>query len=237
MSLHPDPRGPGLHIGERVTIGVGVILGANVTVHDDTVIGDGCIIDDGAVLGRRPRLAAHSDAPRGELPGLLIGPSVTVGAAAIVFAGSRIDTGAIVGDQAFVRERSHVAERSVIGRGSVVDPEVRVGARVRVQTNVYLTQGTIVEDDVFVGPNVCTTNDNTMARHGPEYELLGARFRRACRVGGGVTLCPGVEVGEEAFVGAGAVVTRNVAARAIVIGVPAREIGRVGDDALLEHWR
>ena len=67
---------------------------------------------------------------------------------------------------------------------------------------------------MFVGPGACTTNDDTMSRHGPEYALRGATLRRACRVGGGTVLCPGVEVGEEAFVAAGAVVdARRAAAR------------------------
>ena len=76
-----------------------------------------------------------------------------------------------------------------------------------------------------------------MSRHGPEYELRGAMLRRACRVGGGAVLVPGVEVGEEAFVGAGAVVTRDVPPRSLVVGSPARELRRVGDDELLERWR
>ena len=67
--------------------------------------------------------------------------------------------------------------------------------------------------------------------------LRGATLRRACRVGGGAVLTPGVEVGEEAFVAAGAVVTRDVPPRAVVMGVPARVLREVGDDDLLERWR
>jgi acetyltransferase-like isoleucine patch superfamily enzyme len=124
----------------------------------------------------------------------------------------------------------------VIGRGSAVDNDVLVGRRVRVQTDVYLTAYTVVEDDVFVGPGAFTTNDDTMARHGSEYALRGAILRRACRIGGGVVLCPGIEVGEEAFVAAGAVVTKDIAARAVVMGVPGRAVREVPDSDLIEHW-
>jgi len=162
---------------------------------------------------------------------------VTVCSGAVVFAGARIEADVILGDQSFVREHAVVGAASVIGRGSVVDPGVQIGARVRVQTDVYLTQGSVLEDDVFVGPGVCTTNDNTMSRHDASYELRGALLRRACRVGGGAVLVPGVEIGEEAFVAAGAVVTRDVPSRSLVVGSPARELRRVGDEELLERWR
>jgi acetyltransferase-like isoleucine patch superfamily enzyme len=118
-----------------------------------------------------------------------------------------------------------------------VDNDVRIGARVRVQTDVYLTAYSEVEDDVFVGPGAVTTNDSTMSRHDRSYQLRGARLRRACRVGGAAVLVPGVEVGEEAFVAAGAVVTRDVPPRAVVMGAPARVVREVGDEDLLERWR
>jgi acetyltransferase-like isoleucine patch superfamily enzyme len=223
-------------LGEGVRVGADVAFGAHVVVHEGTLIGDGCSIEDHAVLGKRPRLARHSSAG-GEVRGLELGRGVSVGTGAVVFAGAGIADGVILGDQSFVRERSRVGEGSVIGRGSVVDNDVLVGARVRVQTNVYLTAFTLIEDDVFVGPGALTTNDDTMARHGPDEPIRGAILRRACRVGGGVVLTPGVEVGEEAFVAAGAVVTRDVPARAVVMGVPARVVREVPDEDLLERWR
>jgi acetyltransferase-like isoleucine patch superfamily enzyme len=235
--LRRDDRAPGLHVGEHVKIGDDVSFGAHVTVHAGTVIGDGCTIEDGAVLGKRPRLARHSCAGGAPVDGLRLGRRVTVCAGAIVFAGASLADDAILGDQSFVRERTTVGAGSVVGRGSVLDNDVRVGARVRIQTNVYITAGSVVEDDVFVGPGACTTNDDTMSRHDGAYELRGATLRRACRIGGGSVLVPGVEVGEEAFVAAGAVVTRDVPPRAVVVGVPARVVREVPDEDLLERWR
>jgi acetyltransferase-like isoleucine patch superfamily enzyme len=234
--LSQDPRGPGLLLGEEVRLGSGVSFGAYVVVHDKTSIGDGCVVDDHAILGKHPRLTAGSSA-HGDIGRLTLGERVTVCQEAILFAGTTVGPGAILGDQSFVRERSSVGADSVIGRGSVVDNDVRVGARVRVQTGVYLTAFTLVEDDVFVGPGALTTNDNTMARHGGGTPLEGAILRRACRVGGGAILTPGVEIGEEAYVAAGTLVTRDVPAGSVVMGVPARVVREVPREDLLERWR
>ena len=107
----------------------------------------------------------------------------------------------------------------------------------RVQTLCYVTAFSLLEDDVFFGPGASTTNDDTMSRHDASYALRGAVLRRACRIGGGAVLCPGVEIGEEAFVAAGAVVTRDVPPRAVVMGVPARVVREISDEELLERWR
>ena len=194
------------------------------------------MIEDHAVLGKRPRLARGSSTV-GDCGRLELAERVTVCAGAIVLAGARIGAGTIIGDQSFVRERASVGAGSVIGRGSVVDNDVSVGARVRVQTNVYLTAFTIVEDDVFVGPGVTTTNDDTMGRHGPQTPLRGAVLRRACRVGGGAVLTPGVEIGEEAFVAAGAVVTGDVSPARGCHGRARSRRAQVPDEDLLERWR
>ena len=225
---------PLLHAG--VKLGRDVVFGSHVVVHEGTVISDGCVIEDGVVLGKRPRLAGHSRS-RGQVGPLELGPRTTVCSGAVVFAGARTAAGVILGDGAYVRERAVIGEGSVVGRGSAVDNDVTVGARVRIQTGVYLTAFSIVEDDVFIGPGALTTNDNTMGRHGPELPLCGPTLRRACRIGGGAVLTPGIEVGEEAYVAAGAVVTGDVPARAVVMGVPGRVVREVPDEDLLERWR
>jgi len=228
---------PGAVIHEHVRIGAGAHLGAGTVVHAGTDIGEGCTIEDCVVLGKRPRLRAGSSAAGMKLSPLVIEANATVCCGAVVYAGVQIAARAIIGDQAQVREHASVGPRSVVGRGSVVDFDARVGARVLIQTNVYVTAGSVVEDDVFLGPGVLTTNDHTMGRHPPEQQLEGPVFRHACRVGGGAVLLPGIVVGEEAFVAAGALVTRNVGAREVVMGVPARAIRRVEDEDLIERWR
>ncbi|HSD81040.1 MAG TPA: acyltransferase [Solirubrobacteraceae bacterium] len=231
-----DPTAPGLLLSPTASIGRDVVFGAHVVVHDDVVLGDGVVVQDAAILGKPPRLGPRSSAPRTALEPLVIEDGAVICAQAIVFAGAHVGRDAIVGDQACVRERARIGAGTVVGRGSLVDNDVTVGRRVRIQSMVYLTAQSVVEDDVFLGPCAMTTNDHTMARHAPDYALKGAVVRRAARIGGGAVLVPGVDVGEEAFVAAGAVVTNDVAARGVVMGVPARLVRHVPDEDLIEQW-
>jgi acetyltransferase-like isoleucine patch superfamily enzyme len=226
----------GAVIHEGVRIGAGSRIGAGAVVHAGTEVGERCLVEDGAVLGKRPRLRPESSAAGAEIGALVLEPEVTVCAGAVVYAGAYIASGAIIGDQAQVRERSRIGPGSVVGRASSVDFDALIGARVLIQTGVYVTGGSVVEDDVFLGPGVLTTNDHTMGRHPRGEPLLGPTFRRACRVGGGAVLVPGVMIGEEAFVAAGALVTRDVGDREVVMGVPARFVRRVPDEDLIERW-
>ena len=235
--LRPAHKARWLSIGDDVHLGDGVLFGPNVLVEDGTRIGEASVIESGAVLGKVPRLARSSTASNAALSPLRMGVRVTVCAGAILYAGSVVGDEAIIGDQAQVRERSVVGPQTVVGRGSAIDNDVTIGARVKIQTNVYVTAYSVVEDDVFLGPGVSTTNDDTMSRHPKGEPLEGATLRRACRIGGRAVLVPGVEVGEEAFVAAGAVVTKDVPARGVAMGVPARVVREVEDGDLLERWR
>jgi acetyltransferase-like isoleucine patch superfamily enzyme len=227
---------PGAVVHDGVIVASGTTIGSGAVLHPGVTLGEGCLVEDGAVVGKRPRLRRGSSA-EGEVGTLEVAAGVAICCGAIVYAGARLHTGVIVGDQAQIRERASVGAGTVVGRGSTIDFDARVGARVSIQTLVYLTAASIVEDDVFIGPGVTTTNDDTMDRHPRGEPLRGPVLRRRCRIGGGATLTPGVVIGEEAFVAAGAVVTRDVAPRAVVMGVPAREVRRVGDEDLLERWR
>ena len=229
--------GPGAVIHDGVVVSAGVQIGAHAVIHAGTEIGPDVVIEDGAVLGKRPRLRPGSSAPADASGPLVIAREATICCGAVVYAGARVGVGAIIGDQAQVREGATIGEGTVVGRGSAVEFGAQVGARVSIQTDVYVTALSIVEDDVFLGPGVLTTNDDTMARHDGSQPLRGPILRRACRIGSGAVLVPGVEVGEEAFVAAGAVVSADVPARAVVMGVPARVVREVPESDLIERWR
>jgi len=104
----------------------------------------------------------------------------------------------------------------------------------KIQAEAYITAYSTLEEHVFIAPGVVTTNDNFMGRTERRHALMkGPTIRRGARIGGGAILCPGVEIGEEAFVGAGAVVTKSVPPRALVVGNPARVLREVTSDELL----
>jgi acetyltransferase-like isoleucine patch superfamily enzyme len=209
-------------------------IAETAVVYPGTVIGEGCKILDYAVVGKQPTLSPRSTAKREELPPLKLGAGTIVSTGAVVFAGTTLGERAIVGDQACVRERCTIGDDVVIGRGSLVENDTSVGALTKIQAHAYITAYSLLEDNVFIAPCVVTTNDNFMGRTEKRHDLVkGPTIRRGARIGGGAVLLPGIEVGEEAFVGAGAVVLKDVPARALVVGSPARQIREVPEDELL----
>ena len=148
--------------------------------------------------------------------------------------GSTIGARVILGDQSCVRERVTIGDDVVLGRGSLIENDTTVGALTKIQAEAYITAYSTLEENVFIAPCVVTSNDNFMGRTERRHELIeGPTIRRGARVGAGAVLCPAVEIGEEAFVGAGAVVTKDVPPRTVVVGNPARGLREVPEDELL----
>jgi len=205
-------------------------------VYPGTKLGVGVKVLEHAVVGKQPSLSPRSTTKREALPPTEIGDGTIVSTGAVVFAGAKIGARVILGDQSCVRERVAVGDDVVIGRGSLVENDTTIGAMTKIQAEVYITAYSTLEEHVFVAPCVVTTNDNFMGRTERRHELIkGPTIRRGARIGGGAILLPAIEIGEEAFVGAGAVVTKNVEARMLVVGNPARVMRAVLADELLEN--
>jgi acetyltransferase-like isoleucine patch superfamily enzyme len=213
---------------------VGADVHPTAIVYPGTVLGDGVRVLEHAVVGKQPSLSPRSTAKREPLAPARIGDGSIVSTGAVVFAGSTIGARVILGDQSCVRERVTIGDDVIVGRGSLVENDTTIGRLTRIQAEAYITAYSTLEDNVFIAPCVVTTNDNFMGRTERRHALMkGPTIRRGARGGGGAILCPAVEIGEEAFVGAGAVVTKDVAPRTVVVGSPARVLREVPEDELL----
>ena len=143
-----------------------------------------------------------------------------------------IDDGCEIGDNVKIWHFSHVmpgckiGDNCNLGQNVVVSPQVILGRNVRVQNNVSIYEGVICEDDVFLGPSMVFTNViNPRSAISRKDQYMTTWVRKGATIGANATIVCGNEIGEYAFIGAGAVITRNVAPYALVVGNPSRQIG------------
>lgn len=140
-----------------------------------------------------------------------------------------------LGNFVMIRSNTQIGRGCTIGSYVDIEGDVTIGNHVSLQSACYITRGVVIEDDVFCGPRVTTMNDKRIVHRRPSLTFVrtAPRILRAARVGGGSVLLPGVTIGENAFVGAGSVVTKDVPDCAIVVGNPARIVGRVKDEEII----
>lgn len=153
-----------------------------------------------------------------------------------------VDPGAVVGDGTRVWAFAHICDGAKVGSAcnicdhTFIERDVVVGDRVTVKCGVWLWAGTLVEDDVFIGPSAVFTNDERPRSGVHHGDFRGPALRRGCSIGANATLLPGVEIGAWAMVAAGSVVSRDVPPYALVRGVPARLAGWVCRCAKTLHF-
>lgn len=139
-----------------------------------------------------------------------------------------VDSGAVIGAGTRVWAFSHILPGAVIGADcnicdhTFVEGKVRVGNRVTLKCGVYLWDGLVLEDDVFVGPCAAFTNDLRPRSRQQPNQYPTTTLRQGCSIGANATILPGLTIGRWALIGAGSVVTRDVPDFALVVGNPAR---------------
>lgn len=224
-------------VGEGVRIGRGCRIGNHVVIHDGTVIGENVRVDDHASLGKRPMRAANSATTKEqELPALTLGDQCIVGTGVVLYRGASIDAKVLMADLCTVRENVSIGRGTIVGRGVTVENVCTIGRYCKLESECYITAYSTLEDRVFVAPGVVTSNDNFVGRTAERFKhFKGVTVRRGGRVGAGSVLLPGVVVGEDALVAAGSVVTRDVPARTVVMGRPAKPWRDVPVEQLLEN--
>ncbi len=165
--------------------------------------------------------------PHGKQPGDLptvIGADALIRSHTVIYAGNRIGRKFQTGHGALVREENEIGDNVSIGSGSIVEHHVRIGHGVRLHSRVFVPEFTVLEDNCWLGPNVVITNAKYPRSPRVKEQLIGAHVERGAKIGANATLLPGVRIGRDALVGAGAVVTKDVPAEAVVAGNPARVI-------------
>jgi UDP-2-acetamido-3-amino-2,3-dideoxy-glucuronate N-acetyltransferase len=222
-SLRPSNLAPNLLIGSDVTLGEGVEIGPNVVIHDGVTVEAGVRIEHGVVLGRVGLVGRRSRTAPSPPPGpTLIEFGAIVCPFAIVDAGVRVGTHAFLGDRVSLRPGVTIGDDTSIGGATFLGRGVEVGDRVRTQNACMIGPGVVIEAGAFLAATVHAITGRTMSsspRRPPPV------FRRGCQVGCGAMIMPGVEIGEEAVVGASAVVVDDVAPGETVVGIPARPLG------------
>ena len=243
LKLKDARVGAGTTFGEHCVFGANVVLGKNcrignhVVFHDDVVIGDDVRVDDHAVLGKLPMRAASSASSKdAQFPPLEVGSGSIVGTGVVLYRGLKLGRKCLVADYATVREEVTVGDRTIVGRGVTIENECTIGRFVKLETECYITAYSVVEDRVFIAPGVTTSNDNYVGRtEARKRAFKGVTVKRGGRIGAGSVILPGKVIGEDALVAAGSVVTRDVPARKVVMGSPARVVRDVPTEQLLEH--
>ena len=153
-------------------------------------------------------------------------PDYFVHESSYVEGGARVGRGTKIWHFCHVMKGAEIGENCSLGQNVVVMPNVRIGNNVKIQNNVSVYEGVTLEDDVFCGPSCVFTNVTTPRAHvSRKAEYVATLVRRGASIGANATIVAGTTLGEFAFIGAGAVVTSDVAPHALMLGVPARRVG------------
>ena len=242
--IHPTAKvGAGSQIGHNSVISENAQIGENcriasfVVIHPDTVIGNNVRIDDHTVVGKLPMKAALSAITQEQqLPPCTIGDGVILGTSVVVYRGCVLNKNVMVADLASVRENAEIGEFTIVGRGVTVENKVTVGKKCKLETEAYITALSEIGDGCFIAPEVTFTNDNFVGRTKERFKhFKGVTMKRGARIGANTTVLPGITIHEDALVAAGSVVTKDVPAKKIVMGTPARVIRDVPTEQLLDN--
>jgi acetyltransferase-like isoleucine patch superfamily enzyme len=186
------------------------------------------------ILGRNSRLGPWSligEPPEGRSentqPKTVIGDNALIRSHTVIYAGNRIGNNFRTGHHVLIREFNRIGDDVSIGSGCSIEHHVEIGRGVRLHSGVFIPEYSILEEGCWLGPGVILTNAKYPGSLAAKSKLKGPRIEKNARIGANVTLLPGVVVGANALVGAGAVITRNVGPGKVVIGNPGRIVTSV----------
>ena len=192
-------------------------------IFDNVTLGEGSVVEDFCIVGTPPR--GMKD---GELA-TTIGAGAVLRSHTVMYAGNVIGANFQTGNKVNIRESNRIGNNVSVGTLSVIEHHVEIADNVRIHTQVFIPEYSVLEEGCWIGPNVVFTNAKYPLSPGVKDSLAGPVIRKGAKIGANVTLLPGVVVGENALVGAGSVVVRDVPPGAVVAGNPARIIRQIAE--------
>ncbi len=192
-------------------------------IFDNVTLGEGSVLEDFCIVGTPPR--GMKD---GELA-TTIGDGAVIRSHTVIYAGNVIGKNFQTGNKVNIRESNRIGNDVSVGTLSVIEHHVEIADNVRIHTQVFIPEYSVLEEGCWIGPNVVFTNAKYPLSPGVKDCLAGPIIRKGAKIGANVTLLPGVVIGENALVGAGSVVVRDVLPGAVVAGNPARIIRQISE--------
>lgn len=193
----------------------------NYKICPNVQIGKNAVIEDFVIIGVPPR-----GKKEGELS-TVIGDDAVIRSHTVIYAGNRIGNNFQTGHHVMIREENEIGNNVSVGTSSVIEHHVKIGNGVRIHTQAFIPETSVLEDGAWIGPNAVITNAAYPLSPDAKKELKGAIIKKQAKIGANATLLPGVVIGENALVGAGSVVTKDVPANKVVAGNPATIINDV----------
>lgn len=151
-----------------------------------------------------------------------LGPGARIRMGTIIYADVVVGENLQTGHNVLIRENTILGDHVVVGTNTIIEGQVQVGNFVKIESNCYIPTHVTIGSRVFLGPGVTLTNDRYPLKLRDEYQPEGPVLEDGVTLGGGVVVCPGVRIGADSFVAAGAVVTKDVPPQSMVMGVPGR---------------
>ena len=200
------------------------------TSYGFSKIGAGTIIADNVILGYPSRAelskaGAFDPEKLKRIDGATIGENCILRDFGVIYSKTTIGNEVQTGHHYLVREETKVGNGTLIGSNVIIENQCKIGDNVSIQSGVYIPTYCEIGDGVFLGPYVVLTNDKYIGYKDPRKRgLEGVIIEKKASIGANSTILPGIKVGCNAVVGSGAVVTKDVPAGAVVVGVPAKVV-------------
>lgn len=199
------------------------MISESAVIYPNVKLGENCVVEDFVILGKPSRGLRDGEVDT------VIGNNAIIRSHTVIYAGNKIGNNFSTGHHVMIREMNIIGDKVSIGTGTVLEHHVTLGNNVRIHSQAFIPEFTTVEEGAWIGPRVTITNARYPCSPGVKETLAGAQIKKHARIGANSTLLPGVILGENCLIGAGSVVTKDVASGKVMAGNPAVIINDISD--------